>query len=69
MGFSRASKNLLNKLVPASRQSYKAPDEVLQSRLTDEQLAALKRKVSNRSTTPPNYTIPKTPKVSGLKWQ
>lgn len=47
----------------SSKVTYTAPAEKNQSTLTDEQV----RKLKNPSR-PGRYTMPKTPKVSGIGW-
>ena len=53
----------LTKLVPASRVTYTAPKQPLQSVATPEML----RKMKNRGKGT-GYKVPKTPKTSGMGW-
>lgn len=63
MGLAQRMKKGLTKMIPSTKVTYNAPAEKLQSTLSDAQI----RKMRNKGSAP-SYKVPKTPKVSGVKW-
>lgn len=65
MGLFKKVARKVGKLIPASTVTYNRADYA-SNRATDAQKV---RRAVNRSTTGPNYRIPKTPRKSGMGWK